>query len=442
MLESATVRLAWTVVRRTPAVEVEETVATCDPPGNGAGPLWCYGAPLLFRLGDTVFVSAMETGEGVPPLCNTRWRLFRRSAANGWELVRAAEAFREREPCPLVGFEDGRMFLCVNPSTRPPGTQYGPCDPHLLEFSATEPTAPPPAVRPIWAPGTQFTDHSYRGIAADGQRGELLLLNIHAGTGEQFWAYRDASGGWSQRGTIRFPIRSCYPQVALRAGAAHVLAIGDIVEPVEEWRRYKFEQTGRQWDYVFRRLFYTWTPDISAVPFAEPVEVDTVEATAGHISNLDLWLDGSGGAHVLYRKNSVQSALLRDRFFPGVPLVTALEHVVMRDGGAATRHTLRTGGEGSSPETPGFARFHATPDGRLFAVYRSAGAHGSDRPASENCLLEVCREPSPEPTPIPLQEPFTTFFTATERGGSPASDVLDLYGVGRDGTVLRYARVR
>ena len=33
-------------------VEVEEVVATCRPPNNGAGPLWCYGAPLLVRQGE------------------------------------------------------------------------------------------------------------------------------------------------------------------------------------------------------------------------------------------------------------------------------------------------------------------------------------------------------------------------------------------------------
>ena len=77
-------------------------MATCKPPNNGAGPLWCYGAPLLVRQGDVVYASVMETGEGVPPLSNTRWRLFRRDE-RGWKLVRQPEGFRHREPCPLVG---------------------------------------------------------------------------------------------------------------------------------------------------------------------------------------------------------------------------------------------------------------------------------------------------------------------------------------------------
>jgi hypothetical protein len=33
------------------------------------------------------------------------------------------------------------------------------------------------------------------------------------------------------------------------------------------------------------------------------------------------------------------------------------------------------------------------------------------------------------------------FFTATERGGSPPSDQLDLLGTGPNPTTLRYARI-
>ena len=113
-------------------VEVEESVTTCNPPGNGAGPFWCYGSPLIVRHGDDVFVSAMETGEDVPLLCNTRWRLFSKHGNENWELAQISEKFNEREPCPLVGFSDGRLFLSVNPSTQPSGTKYGSCDPHLL----------------------------------------------------------------------------------------------------------------------------------------------------------------------------------------------------------------------------------------------------------------------------------------------------------------------
>ena len=35
------------------------------------------------RLGDDVFVSAMETGIDAPLLCNARWRLLKQEGSNG-----------------------------------------------------------------------------------------------------------------------------------------------------------------------------------------------------------------------------------------------------------------------------------------------------------------------------------------------------------------------
>ena len=419
--------------------EVEETITTYVPPDNGAGPLWCYGAPLMVRHGDEVFISTMETGEGEKPLCNTRWQLWRRGA-DGFSLLRREVSYDEREPCPLVGFADGTLLLSLNPTLAPPEAYNGPCKPLLLRFAPQRLGDP---LRPVWTGEPTFTEHSYRGLAADGPRGEVLLLNIDAQTSEQHWSFLDAGGEWAARGAITFPIRACYPQVALRDRAAHILAIGDIVEPVEEWRTYKHEQTGQDWDYVFRRLLYTWTPDIMREPFSAPVEVANLEATAGHISNLDLWIGPDGAAHLLYLQQSVQSPLMRDRFFPDVPLTTSLEYCVLRDGQVGEARALPAGGEGLAGPVPGWARFHATDDGRLFVVYLCSGTKAEGQGFVENRLLQVLpADEAATSVTIALQDPFRTFFTATERGGSVPSRVLDLYGVGADATVLRYARVR
>jgi hypothetical protein len=424
-----------------PSVEVEDVVCTYVSPDNGAGPTWCYGAPLLVRHGDDVFVSAMQTGADVPKLCNTRWQLFKRNA-DGWQLQRAPDGFREREPCPLVAFSDGRLFLSVNPSLSPPGKYYGPCDPHLLAFPAGDPQRSPSELRPDWQGNTAFTDHSYRGVASDGPCGEILLLNIHSSSSEQCWAFLDEKGSWSKQGRIRFPIRACYPQVALRSRAAHVLAIGDIVEFNETWRQYKREQTGREWDYVFRRLFYTWTPDIIRADFAEPIEIDNVDPTGGYILNLDLWLGSDGCAHLLYLKMPIQSALLRDKFFPNMKITTSLEYAVVKEGSVARRSTLLKGGEGESGQIPGNARFHATKDGKLLVIYYCGGRAGDGTPLSENRILQLLPRTDSKPVTIPLKYPFTTFFTACERGGSPPSDTIDLFGTGRQSGTLRYARIR
>jgi hypothetical protein len=421
-----------------PRVVIDETVTMCEPPNNGAGPFWCYGSPLVVRFGARVFVSAMETGVDVPPLCNTRWRLFSRPDDGAWELLHVEDDYREREPCPLVGTGDGRLLLSVNPSIRPRGAKYDACEPHLIAFDARRPERAGVPDRPVWDDGGVFTDHSYRGVAADGDAGDVLLLNIDAPTGDQFWALREYDGRWTAKGRVAFPIRSCYPQVALRKRAGHILAIGDIVEPVEAWRAAKFERTGSGWDYVFRRLFYAYSPDVTKRPFGEPVEVETVEETCGHISNLDLWLDPDGAAHLLYLVRSVQYDFIRDRFLPGVPIQTRLIRAVVRDGEVVEKTTLMQGGEDASPLTPGYARFHAFDANTASVVAYMHGRGDNGSQVSENRLLSLGTGDAP--VTIPLEKPFGMFFTATERGGNRPSRTLDLYGPG-ERTAIRYARV-
>ena len=423
-----------------PVTEVQEVVETCKPPGNGAGPLWCYGAPLVVRQGGEVFASVMETGVGVPPLANTRWRLYGRDA-RGWREVRHEEGFREREPCPLASPGPGTLLLSVNPSAEPPGTMYGRCDPHLLRVDALHPDRPPPALRPRWSGTPRFTDHSYRGLAIDASRGDVLVLNIDAETSAQHWSYLPGDGASPRSGAIPFAIRACYPQVAIRGRSAHVLAIGDLVEPNEAWRTYKKERTGAEWDYVFRRLFYAWCPDVTGGDFHQPVEVDGVEASGGQITNLDLWLDPRGVAHLLYLKTNIAAAL-RDRFFPGRRIVTTLEHAEVERGEVTRRTTVLEGGEGQ-PETPQYGRFHATEDGTLWVVHAATVRDGNGSFRLEDRLIRVSpRDGGEVPIRLTLDEPFGTFFTATERGGSRPSDDLDLFGTGSDPATLRYARIR
>ncbi len=426
-------------------VEVEEVVATCEAANNGAGPLWCYGAPLVVRRGDTVTVSVTETGVGVPPLCNTRPRIFRKTGDAPWRLAWQPDAFREREPCPIVGYADGSLFVTVNPSTKPPGTMYGECDPHVLELrvnsaAATEDRPPDASVSrlcPEWGQGHR-TDHSYRAVAADGRARRFILMCEDADKGEFRWSVCDARRKWTPVRKLEFPIRACYPPVCLRGNEAHVLAIGDIVEPVAAWRAHKKKVTGQEWDYVFRRLFYAWNPDVAAGDFEEPVEIDTVEETAGHIANLDLWVGPTGEVHALYRKQST-TQLIRDEFLKGVEMRTTLEHAILSRGKVVQRTTLMQSGEKVSGAYPAYARFHS-PDGkRLVAVLARVVTEGAGQ-RWENAVWPIYPKLG-QMQAIPLREPFQTFFTNTERGGSAPAATLDLFGIGADGKVLRYARV-
>ncbi|MBW8040823.1 MAG: hypothetical protein FVQ85_12580 [Planctomycetes bacterium] len=422
-------------------VEVEDVVTKYTSANNGAGPLWCYGSTVIARQGNDVYLSIIETGKDVPLLCNTRWQLWHRSA-NGWKIAQSEKEYRQREPCPVAIFHKGAVFLSVNPSVEPAGVKYGRCRPLVFEFNPRDPGGDIKTHQPVWADGTDFMDHSYRGFAADGARGELLLLNINAQTSEQFVSYCDDSGKWHQKGKIKFPIRSCYPQVGLRDRAAAVMAIGDIVEPVEEWQKLKFEKLNRKWDYVFRRLFYTYTADIRKSDFIAPIEIDTVEKTAGHISNLDLYIDEAGAVHLLYLKRPHHYSFIRDKYFPGQAMTAYLEYVVVKGGRVLLRNTLAESGQDSKRLEPSFARFHIDSDGKLWVIAAGTRTDGTKRAFGNYIGRIIQGESRPRFVRIDLKHPFGTFFTNTVRGGSEPSDIIDLFGIADDNPNLRYARIR
>lgn len=424
------------------AVEVDEEAYRYQPADNGAGPLWCYGSTCLVRAGDDVFMSARETRPDLKPLSNCRWNLLRRTG-DGWRVEQKDEADRTREPCPLAVFRDGRIMMSVNPSLAPPDQYSGPAEPRMLQFSAADPAAPFKALMPRWEGAPAFTEHSYRGMAADGERGELLLLNI-LGHECYHWSFLDAEGRWSAAGKIEFPwgadyetpeaVRLCYPNIALEDRAVHIMAISDVIEPVAAWKQAKFEVTGLEWDYEFRRLFYCWTPDLARRPFSAWQEVASHERTCGHISNRDVWVHADGGAHLLWIERNVDMRI-RDRFFPDEKLCVKMVHAVMRDGRMARRDTLAQFDEGSGGDMPLSARLHATADGRLFVL--CAGEQ------TGNSVMEILPDGSQgESAPLDLAKPLANFMTATVRGGSPPSDTLDVMGQDPDGPAIRYVRVR
>ncbi|MCC6696571.1 MAG: hypothetical protein IT365_13150 [Candidatus Hydrogenedentes bacterium] len=413
-------------------VLVEEDVYTFTPPNNGSGPMWSFGCTTIARLGERVVVSEMETGEGVPRLCNTKWRLAERTDS-GWKVFAEAEGYRQREPCLLAALSDHEFFLNVNDSLMPPGTEYGPCEPHLLAFDLNALDQPPRKLLPEWAGETTFTDHSYRGYAADRANRELLLLNINAKTSMEHWALLDADGKTLKNGGITFPIRSCYPQVALRNRAGYVLAISDIVEPVEEWRKYKFEQTQATWDYVFRILYFTSSPNLMEQDFGPAIEIANVDKTGGAIANQDLWISPEGDAYILYIEREVASTLMRDKFVPGGSLIPSLHLAVVRNGEVVQRKVLV---QGTETVQPGHARLHVTPDGKVYALLYISGAEQPNQLMQVYPLLE-----NPPTTPVPFKTPFGSYLLASERAGNAPSNIIDVYGHSTSGTTLSYAQV-
>ncbi len=421
-----------TAIAQTPTVEVEEDVYTYTSPKNGSGPLWSYGCTVIARIGDDVFISQMETGDDVELLCNTRWKILRRHD-DQWTTFAQADRFRQREPCPIAVTGEHTLNLSVNDSQTPPGTHYQRCLPHVLRFDVDSPVPALATVFPDWGVPTTFTDHSYRGYASDRLAESLLVVNIDAQTSKQHYTLIDRHGVTQANGAITFPIRSAYPQVALKDGAAHILAIGDIVEPNETWREYKFEQTGQKWDYVFRRLFYASAPNLNEGGFGEPVEVANVDATAGYIGNQDLWIAPEGDAYILYTQRETQSALLRDAFFPEASLLNSLHLAIVKRDGTIQRHVLM---EGTDDRIPGHARFHETPDGNLFVLLNVTGSD------SGNKLLQVRPyTANAEMRDVPFQTPFSSFVLTTVRAGNAPSNIIDVFGIQAKGNTMAYGRI-
>ncbi|MBM3477048.1 MAG: hypothetical protein FJX75_27590 [Armatimonadetes bacterium] len=413
--------------------------------------MWCHGSTCLVRIGERVFASGLETIPDAKPLNNVRWMLFTREES-GWRLVYKDEGHRTREPSPLAGFPDGRLFLSANPTLAPRDAYSGPARPEVLQFSAADPDAGYQTLLPTWDGEPAFTEHSYRSFAADGPAGELILLQ-NIGYTHAEWSFRDRSGKWAAQGKLVWPwgaeydkpqpIRVCYPNVALKDWAVYFCGVSDIVEPYEKWRAYKKELTGRDWDFDFRRLFYTWCPDITKGKFADWVEVASRDKTCGWIFPCDLWVAPDGAVHILWTERALDERL-REKFFPEEKQRHQLNYAVLREGKVVLRRTLQESGEGLVGPTPGQGRFHITPDNRLFVIYWVSGAEADGKSVAEDRLVEIGADGTPgTPVRVPLEHPFTSFFTATPRAGSQPSQVLDLLGecAGVGGTI-RYARVQ
>ena len=343
-------------------------------------------------------------------------------------------------------------FFPPTPRSRE-GTYGGPARPEILQFSARDAEGPLRAAAAGLGRPASFTEHSYRSFAADGPGREFILFQ-NIGYTHAEWAFRDRTGKWAAQGQLRWPdgaeypkpgpIRVCYPNVALKNRAVHFCGVSDIVEPYPEWRAYKKQLTGNEWDYDFRRLFYTWTPDITREKFRAWVEIASRDKTCGWISPGDLWLAPDGAVHIVWPERALDERL-RAKFFPEARQSHAVNYAVVREGKVVARRTLISTEETKAPEgTPGAPRFQIAPGNRLFVSFYVRGVNSSGKTFSENRLLEIRSGGEPaKSVRIPFKHPFTAYFTATVRGGSPPSSILEFLGTREQSReTISYARVR
>ena len=440
-------------------VMADETITTSPAWNSGASPMWCTGAPLLVRRDGVVWASISIRDPDAPPYCNTHWELWRRAPDRPWEKVRQGPEATEREPCPISLVNPESLAVSIQPKVLfrdkdHQGELGWYCQPGMLAFDPDHIDREIRMWTPVFSPGAPFAQHSYRSLGVDAAAGEMLLLVI--GRDDIYRpTWRDAAGRWHPLGTLTFPVRGCYPEIVLRNRAGYVFAIGDIKEPNTAWKAEKFRVLQREWDYAFRRLFFTWTPDVAAEGFKPPLEIDSVDDTAGFARNLDMLVDSQRRVHLLWVRRTIEYDFLRDRFFPGRPITETVMYGVIEDGRVVARQTLRTRDaiRDSRPAPTGRAAFftsgrlHALPDGRLLAVLRTEAdaPEAPGRPALFLQELDPQTKSIVPPVEVPLGRSFPDgwFFTNTPRGGSAPSHELDILGAETTGNQikLRYLHV-
>jgi hypothetical protein len=431
--------------------EAEEEVYKYDPADNGAGPMWCHGSTSIVRIGNKLYASGLETVPEWKILNNCRWMLFERTGS-GWNKLLTDSSARTREPAPMAAFSDGRFFLSANPTLTDSDAYNGPSRPEILEFNSSDEIKRYNTLLPEWDGNPPFSEHSYRSFAADAASGELILFqNIEYAHAE--WAFLDKNGRWSAKGQIKWPwgddyeipepIRICYPNVLLSNRSVYFCGVSDIIEPNKAWREYKRELTGNEWDYDFRRLFFTWSDDITTGRFHDWIEVASREETCGWIFPGDLWVSPDGSVHILWTERAIDERL-REKFFPEAKQSHSINYAIVSKGKVILRKTLAVAEEGISKMIPGQGRFHVTPDNRLFVMYYISGPDAGGNLVAENRLVEIFKDgETGGEIVIPFKHPFSAFFTATPRAGSDPSDFIDILGtpVGIE-NAIHYACIR
>ena len=435
-------------------VLIEEDVYTVPVPNNGASVMWGYGSSSLVREGNDVFISEFAILPTAKPWNNCHWKLLKRNTG-GWQCL-FSDRNRTREPSPVVIFPDSReVFVSTNQTVTDPDKQKGPSQPQVVRFRIGNDIGKPETLLPSWNGKPDFTEHSYRSFAADGIKRELILFqNIEYSHAE--WSFFDRLGNWSAQGKFEWPwgaeyvtpcpIRICYPTVTLVDRKVFFCGVSDIIEPNPQWFSFKKELTGNEWDYDFQRLFFTWTNNITNEEFQPWVEVSSRKETCGWINPCDLYVAPDESVHILWFERAIDIRL-RERFFPGEKQSEALCHAVIHDGKILKRSNVAICHENEIKPIAMSGRLHATPDGRLWVVYYVQGKErnektGEIKSVSENRTMEIKNgEPSGKFQTIPLEKPFSKFFTNSVRAGNVPSNILDMHGICPNSNQVRYAAV-
>ena len=420
-----------------------EKICDTAPFDNGAGPTWSRGNSPIVRVGDRVFVTNSRVIADRARLNRTSLELYEKCGEGDWQLVFYDEGVFQREPCPILYLGGNRLAVTVNPTVEHFANEqeslYVPCTPMVYLFDISDGVKRTDGIVLPWGDSSyQFMDHSYRSFAVDSVSGDLFFTNQYlvGDGGEHCYSLLDQDFHPKRCAPLRFPQRACYHNIAMRGGETYVFAIQDIVEPNEEWRRYKYDKTGRHWDYDFRKLYLNYSANLEAEDFGDSVLVCDRDATCGWVTNLDCCYDANGDMLLLVSAQNVHEPFMRDRFFPNEPLETVLE-VYRFSHGKVTGKMVVDRSEEKEKATLYGGFFHTAASGEVYLIW-SKETDVASNPVQTGTYLSPVN--ALDQRPVRLMDAAGLLFGSKTRLGARPTDSIDLYWPQGEEAIL-YARV-
>lgn len=411
-----------------------EMICPTKPFENGAGPTWCYGNSPVCRVGNRVFVTNSHVNEDRLPYNRTHLELYEKMDGGEWKLVYEDKGVFQREPCYPLYLGNNRLAVVANPTTRSytkdEPSVFVPCVPSVYLFDISEGVKKIDTVTLTWDdPGYEFFDHSYRSSAVDMENGNMLFTNQYVINMEGCHCYTVVDPDFKpiRQGKLEYEERSCYQNIAMKGKEAYIFAIRDIHEPVKEWEQYKLEKTGNTWDYDFRRIYLSYSPDIEKEDFRTPITVCHRDDTCGWFNNLDCTYDANGDVWFLAGCRSVAFDFMRDRFFPETPLEATLELYHLSKGELKETILLDRGSEEGGKKVNYGGTFHTAANGDVYLVW-SKGVKAGDSDVEGSTYLT--RLDALQEAPVKLLDQATKPFGSKTRLGAVPSDTVDLYWEG------------
>ena len=404
----------------------------CDtmPFHNGSDPVWSRGNSVIVRVGDRVFATNSRVFPKRALRSRTSLELYEKCGDEPWKMVYYDEGVFQRESCPILYLGDHKLAVTVNPTARvyaPDEPNIGAaCIPMVYIFDISGEVQKIDTIRLTWDdPEYFFHDHSYRGFTLDTANGNLFLVNQYiVSGGAHCYALCDHTFKTLQAGKLDFPVRSCYHNMAMRDGELYVFALRDIVEPNAAWKQYKFEKTGNEWDYDFRRVYLRYSPDITKEALGEAVSVCDRDDTCGWIYNIDCSYDKQGDMLFLVSVQNVHFPFMKERFFPDAALETVLELYRFRKGQLVETRILDRSAdeEGHMTQYGGF--FHTASNGDVYIVWSKETDLAYNKVKTGTYLSKV---EALEEEPVMLMDRFATVYGNKTRLGAAGSDMIDMY---------------